>query len=243
MIASIKETTAGHEDACESLLLALQLFSRQSQYCLSPKVKDWYHDRMEQIERDLSAAPCPPSPARESAEPIDVTTDEVVRQLFQKVTQVPAGQFGAVRDHPFTVESVSINQVLIDNRPYRIYNLCRDERLVKIPDKDCMMIEVVGNSMNNPSGKTTVAIENGDFVLLAKQDAAQTGDIVAAEIDDDVDQLVTLKRYQVLPGKILLKPESSDPAFQHPFEFTAGDPRVHIRGVALAVFKPGTPSL
>ena len=88
-----------------------------------------------------------------------------------------------------------------------------------------------------------MAIEDGDYVLLAEQETAEENDIVVAEIEDDADSLATLKRYRVgygvARGKILLEPESNNPAFQTPFEFTAGAaPQVYIRGVALAVFKP-----
>ena len=158
---------------------------------------------------------------------------------FRTRVKIHAGFFEAVEDDYFTVERVSVNQVLIDNRPYRFYNLRGTDQIVELTYKYCVMLKVVGNSMNHPSGKTSVAINDGDFVLLAKQEVAQSGDIVAAEIDDVADSLATLKRYQVLPGKILLKPESTDPAFQRPFEFTADDPRMHIRGVAMAVCKPG----
>jgi len=242
LMAGIQDKTASeHDHACESLLLGVQLFARQSQYCLSAKNKDWYRDRIKQIELELDAASCPAGARDDGVEPVDdVATDELFRQLFQNAVKVHAGFFEAVEDDYFTVERVSVNQVLIDNQPYRFYNLRGTDQIVELTYKHCVMIKVVGKSMNNPSGKTSVAINDGDFVLVAKQNFAQSGDIVAAEIDDIADSLATLKRYQVLPGKILLKPESTEPAFQRPFEFTAGDPRVHIRGVAMAVCKPGT---
>lgn len=86
-------------------------------------------------------------------------------------------------------------------------------------------------------------IEDGDYVLMRKQNAAENQDIVAAEITsgDGKDDRTTLKRFKVVDGKILLIPESSDPQFAKPMYvnrmFTKLDVDFHIRGVALAVFK------
>lgn len=82
-------------------------------------------------------------------------------------------------------------------------------------------------------------ILNGDYVLMCAQKTAESGDIVAAEIVG-VDDRATLKRYKVESGKIVLLPESDDPAFQDPTsircEFRKPDDNFYIRGVALAVF-------
>jgi len=55
-----------------------------------------------------------------------------------------------------------------------------------------------------------------------------------------LDNRATLKRYSMEAGKIVLEPESKDPAFQNihwQHEFTNLDDDFHIRGIALAVLK------
>jgi repressor LexA len=58
-----------------------------------------------------------------------------------------------------------------------------------------------GDSMNEKD------INDGDYVLIRKQNVARNGDLVVALIDDEA----TIKEYRKEPGAIILKPHSTNP--------------------------------
>ena len=241
------KTVSEHGLAYKSWLCSLDLFEELRGLSMILEQTNWYTERIDQIEQyleDQISLDCYPPPRNNPSgyNPVHFTA-EAFLQLFPVGEEIPAGGFAAVGfNSDFTIGVVEVNQVLINEQLYRIYSLHGLGRENTLTDKHCVVVKIKGDSMNNPSRRTStsVPIDDGDYVLLAEQDNAQSGDIVAAEIDRIADSLATLKRYQVLRDKILLKPESTNRAFQTPFEFTAGDPQVHIRGVALAVFKPVT---
>ncbi|MCL4561917.1 MAG: hypothetical protein M1281_15075 [Chloroflexi bacterium] len=92
------------------------------------------------------------------------------------------------------------------------------------------MVKVTGESMN------LEGIDDGDYVLLHKQETADPKDIVAAEVIG-TDTCATLKHFMRRDGKIILQPRSSHPKHK-PFEFSEKDQGFAIRGVAIAVLKP-----
>ena len=71
---------------------------------------------------------------------------------------------------------------------------------------DYFFLRAVGDSMNKASigGKT---IDDGDFVLIRKRQAADLGDRVVALIGDEA----TIKRYVPENGHVRLQPESTNP--------------------------------
>ncbi len=64
--------------------------------------------------------------------------------------------------------------------------------------KDCFLLKVEGDSMIDAH------ICPGDYVLVKKQETAESGDIVIAMLDDET----TAKRFSVEDGRIILKPEN-----------------------------------
>lgn len=75
-------------------------------------------------------------------------------------------------------------------------------------------LAVSGNSMNK-------VVQNNDYVILNKQNAANNGDIVAVLLNNED---ATLKRfYQLDQETIILKPESNDPDF-HPITIDLRQP-------------------
>jgi repressor LexA len=64
--------------------------------------------------------------------------------------------------------------------------------------KDCFLLKVEGDSMIDAH------ICPGDYVLVKKQETAESGDIVIAMLDDET----TAKRFSVEEGRIILKPEN-----------------------------------
>ncbi|GKX65928.1 hypothetical protein rsdtw13_11860 [Clostridium sp. TW13] len=71
-------------------------------------------------------------------------------------------------------------------------------------------------------------INDGDYVVIKKQKAANIGDIVAVDIEDNC----TLKTYKTMGGKILLMPEND--AYE-PFMLDEG--QFSIIGVAVGLIK------
>lgn len=78
---------------------------------------------------------------------------------------------------------------------------------IKVDLKDYFFLRAVGDSMNKAdvNGRT---IENGDYVLVRKQNAANYGQIIVALIGDEA----TIKKLSKGNGHIALEPISSNPA-------------------------------
>jgi SOS-response transcriptional repressor LexA len=111
-------------------------------------------------------------------------------------------------------------------------------KVLSLPANKYVVVRITGDSMNKPGKLEEEAVDIGDYVLLRLQETADDGDMVAAEIID-VDSSATLKRFRVVQAglKYSLEPQSTNPDHL-PREFTAIDEGFHIRGVALAAFKP-----
>ncbi|HEX9617619.1 MAG TPA: S24 family peptidase, partial [Anaerolineales bacterium] len=151
---------------------------------------------------------------------------------------IPAG--GPSAAPTFTGRYMEIDRFIIDDRPYYCKNLRGSGRLIKPRSGNLIILRVSGDSMNDPEKAN---IQDGNYVLLLRQNSADDGDIVAAEIRGE-DTLATLKRYRVRNSRIALVPESTNPEHQErefsrpqPGEPAAEQP-FHIQGIALAVFKP-----
>jgi SOS-response transcriptional repressor LexA len=163
-------------------------------------------------------------------------------QTFRVFSAIPAGGPGAVPT--FTGQHVEVDRFIIADRAHTILNLRGSGRLINPRSGNLIVLQVSGNSMNDPARAN---IQDGDCVLLLRQDSAEDGDIVAAEIRGE-DTLATLKRYRVRNWEIMLIPESTDPEFDDPKYsriHEKSDPGsskneqpFYIRGIALAVFKP-----
>jgi len=95
---------------------------------------------------------------------------------------------------------------------------------------DYFFLRAVGDSMDNTniSGKT---IDDGDFVLVKKQQIANSGDRVVALIGDEA----TIKKMVSKEGHILLQPESTNPINKPILVFED----LSIQGVVEDVIKKG----
>ena len=84
------------------------------------------------------------------------------------------------------------------------------------------ILKIKGESMINKK------IDDGDYVVINKQNMAEIGDIVAVDIAGDA----TLKTYKTMGGKVLLMPENDDyePIMLEENQFS-------IIGVAVGVIK------
>jgi len=73
-------------------------------------------------------------------------------------------------------------------------------------ERDLFFLKVDGESMNN-------IVANGSYVLVRKQEYAETGDIVVAIVNDEDE--ATLKRYKIIDNQfVMLEPDSSNPDFE-----------------------------
>jgi len=146
------------------------------------------------------------------------------------LAEVPAGPWKQTRGDPNIIGQVEIGQVLIDNEPYFIKNL-RGGHIISLSSVGKhVVVKITGDSMNDTQ---PTPIEDGDYVLLRRQNTAQAGDIVVAKIYDEATRgpLTTIKRF-LIDGHPLLKAESNDP------NYGRLDEEFQIDGLAVAVFKP-----
>lgn len=109
------------------------------------------------------------------------------------------------RDRAFTVEvpilgSVACGLPLFSEQNIEGYIPVTAE-IIKRPHK-YFILKAKGDSMD------LSGINDGDFVLIKQQQAANDGDIVVALIDDEA----TIKKFQRSPSIVVLKPCSTNPS-------------------------------
>ena len=101
---------------------------------------------------------------------------------------------------------------------------------VKANLKDYFFLRAIGDSMNkaNVHGRT---IDNGDYVLVRKQNTADLGQIIVALMGEDA----TIKKYTQGEGHIILQPLSSNSANKPIYVFED----LLIQGIVVDVVKAG----
>jgi repressor LexA len=101
---------------------------------------------------------------------------------------------------------------------------------IKVTLNDYFFLKAVGDSMNKAdiNGR---AIDNGDYVLVRKQNTASPGQIVVALIGDDA----TIKKFKKKEGHVILEPISSNPANKPIYIFE----EFLIQGIVVDVIKAG----
>jgi SOS-response transcriptional repressor LexA len=171
-------------------------------------------------------------PPQASEEPIPWPGD--ILQTLMVYAEIPAGGPKAVPKATGTF--LEIERFTIEGKTYFLKSLRGQGRVINLGSGRTFVLKVTGDSMNQ------AGIRDGEYVLLRRQDGAVDGDIVAVELRGE-DDLATLKRYRERNGKIVLQPESDNPAYQErEFSrdemFAAGTLQpFFIQGVALGVFK------
>lgn len=88
--------------------------------------------------------------------------------------------------------------------------------------KDVFMLKVKGDSMINKN------IDDGDYVVISKQNMPSVRDIVAVDIEGEA----TLKTYKIIDGKIALIPEN-----EHYEPIIIEDQQFSFLGVAIGLIK------
>lgn len=173
----------------------------------------------------------PPVPSKKGASKASAKTRPAKLFTYPIYGRISAGPPAWVPDD--TDECAEVASFTINDREYNFFSLRSDEKFTinAHNGRIYFLLKVQGDSMNIA---TPVSIENGDYVLMAKQDAAENGDIVAAEIIRE-DTAATLKRYRFKEGKHWLERESTNTELPPHISMTKD---FHIRGIALAVLKP-----
>ena len=98
--------------------------------------------------------------------------------------------------------------------------------MMSIPEQfagrgDSFVLQVNGDSMID------VGIMSGDFIVVARQSTAKTGEIVVAGIPDDE---ATVKRFFPQGSRVVLKPENSS---LEPLEFDAAEVTIYGRVISV----------
>ncbi len=207
------------------------------------ELSSWYTKgsamMMQDIERAIaqecssSSAPVPVTTLRLVTKPTSAAIGSTMSWSFPVVDEIQAGDPKVVGFDPTPKSFAKLdtsNQFTIDGHAYRIVNL-RPGNIVKLHGTErYTILKVIGDSMDQ------AGIDDGNYVLLQLVEAADSQDIVAAQIVD-VDVRATLKRLVKRNRKILLRPESTNSRHKA-FEFTESSQGFYIRGIALAVLKP-----
>jgi SOS-response transcriptional repressor LexA len=163
------------------------------------------------------------------AQPILTDIGDLLEAL-PVLAEIPAGPWKQTRGDPNIIAQVTIDQVLINNEPHFVKNLRGGHIISLAAIEKHVVIKITGNSMN---ASQPIPIEDGDYVLLRRQNTAQAGDIVVAKILDQTTRnpMTTIKRF-LIDGHPLLKAESKDD------QYGTLDDEFKIDGLAVAVFKP-----
>jgi SOS-response transcriptional repressor LexA len=213
-----------------------------SDLATSPGYDQSFAEKCEDIKETMSDAirlasmqnypPPPPVFTRRTAAPrlAKKSTASLQRASVRTIPilgSIPAGSPANIVD---TSEETSlVDGFEIEGVFHDVYNLGIG-REVNIEGRQPYILKVNGDSMNNA---LPVNIENGDYVLVAKQDTAESGSIVVAEIEN-IDHEATLKRYYLRNGNHILEPESRNESLNEHLTFRKD---FIIRGIAIAVLK------
>lgn len=118
----------------------------------------------------------------------------------QKSRGIEIGNRRYVRD----MTNIPLLGSITAGSPKLAYEECEDtfllpNNLFKCEDKEVFMLTVVGTSM------VDIGINDGDLILVRKQEYARNGQVVAALIDGES---ATVKRYYNENGRVRLHPEN-----------------------------------
>lgn len=119
---------------------------------------------------------------------IDYDGETVVTEQISKTSEetTPVGIIGSIPCGNLSLEEESIEEIV--NLPTALFG-----------KGDLFLLHASGDSM------TGAGIDDGDLVLIRKQEEAQSGDIVVAYIEGEGN---TLKRYRQYGNTIFLHPEN-----------------------------------
>ena len=172
----------------------------------------------------------PPAPvvSKSSSRKTTAKPQTAPLRLFPIIGSIRAGSPSTIVDD--SEDGMIVEGVDINSEHYSIYSLQDKLEVNFSQSKRYYLLRVNGDSMNDAS---PVNIEHKDYVLMVKQDDAENGEIVAAEIKN-VDREATLKKYYFKNGEHVLRPMSKDNSLKEHLTFKND---FVIRGIAIAVLK------
>ena len=141
---------------------------------------------------------------------IDYDGEIIVTEQVRKIsdTTVPVGIIGSIPCGNLSLEEEAVEEIV--NLPVALFG-----------KGELFLLHASGDSM------TGAGIDDGDLVLIRKQEEAQSGDIVVAFVEGEGN---TLKRYRMYGHTVFLHPEN--PKYR---DIPLKDCK--IQGVAISVIK------
>lgn len=211
-------------------------FKALQQYHGKDEFKDKYESRQKWTEQILSALikndkfppVFPDVQKNNNAQNVPPASFKV----WEVLEVVPAGGFGTVGTDRRTIADVYIPQVEINKELFDIFHLKPGYIVNLTTIRNHIVVKVSGDSMN----QTAPPILDGDYLLIKIQQQPEQNDIVLT-VRQDIDTLANVKRYKIVDGRAVLRPESNNPKHKA----IAFDPAQDlIEGIAVAVFKKAT---
>jgi len=254
------------DDAAVLWRRCIESITAQEANCSSHEKREWYETcrsemtrQYEQVFQSISSETGPSKNESEEPEIIRPHDDEAgssgetvqdtilplsalwedLLQLYPVVEKVSAGIPRFFGDQSIPMDYVQVSQVVINEIPYMIVNIRKDDSLVNTGRDEVAVLRVNGNSMDQYKFGRFTGINHNDCVLVRRCGLSnvRNGDIVVAEIQDEGVSHALLKEYRYEGNTHILKPHSSDKSIiERPFG--AGDTSFSIWGVVMAVFKP-----
>ncbi|GAB4580958.1 MAG: hypothetical protein Fur0022_37030 [Anaerolineales bacterium] len=191
---------------------------------LQTKMREAYFPLMKVKYLHLRPAP-QPSPSK-NVSPKPKSSSRLVFRTIPVYQYVPAGGWGVV--DPDEVGQLNVEKMMIDDVPHRAIDLLGRGQITLQEREQYALVRIKGTSMNK------LDIQEGDYVLIRRQEDANHTDIVLAE-RIGLDAEATLKRFHKQGNTLALRPESHDP---HPVLLVDRREKLRILGIGIAVLKP-----
>lgn len=153
---------------------------------------------------------------------VDPTKPRAIELLYDSDTELPRERAGA-RSVPLLGRIAAGTPILAEEHVEEIYPLPADF----VGDGNVFMLEVKGDSM------VEAGIFDGDYVIIRQQPTAHSGEIVAALIPSDYDEVpeATVKTIRHKGSAVILEPANPH---MEPFE---APPGTEVLGKVVAVFR------
>jgi hypothetical protein len=193
------------------------------------RMREQYYPLKDVRHTRLRPSPQPSIPTAPPTKPKAPPSRLIIRTI-PVYQYVPAGGWGVV--DPDEVGHLEVEKLMMEGKPYQAIDLVGRGRVTLRENEPYAVVHIKGTSMNK------LNIEDGDYVVIHRQEDASHMDVVLAE-RITLDSEATLKRYYK-QGRILeLHPESDDPS--HPILPVEKRDDLRILGIAIAVLKPLPP--
>jgi SOS-response transcriptional repressor LexA len=157
-------------------------------------------------------------------------------KMLPIIDEITAGQEKSISGD--IIGYIETGRLEINGQVLRV-RLLKGSQIVFLPEYEYVAVQVSGDSMDE------AGISPGDYVILQRPKLVELRpeheDIVAVIIRYEGAD-ATLKRILIESSRVILKPESSNPAHKprivKPEDFSGDHPYINVVGIAIAVLKP-----